>query len=491
MYRTLRDLTPRDSDYPQRTFELDVLGRVLAGKLYDVLPHAFHDERDHGGEYIPLRKRRPTVRYNLCRVVVEDAVSLLFGDGRFPIIECADEAPRDALVRLIEDANLPGVMNEAVIAGSVGSVAILMRVLGGRVFFEALPTLYLKPEWDPSAPDTLLRVSEKRKVRGDALAAAGYTIAEDKLATEHWFGRIWDAQAETWLLPQPVGAEGSLQADPSRTVWHGLGFVPMVWIRNLPGPSETGAGEDGASTFARAIDTQIELDYQLSQAGRGLKYSSDPTLLIKEPAAGADGEIIKSAGNALVVSEKGDAKLLEIGGTAADAVISYAGTLRDLALESMHGNRASADKLTVAQSGKAMELMHQPLIWLADRMRGPYGDHGLLELLRMVIRARSRMPLRFRDGPMPEFPAGAKVALRWPPWFHPTEQDQLEQAQGLGALRASGLISRETGVKVVAVTHDIPDPAAEIRRIAADEAEQDARAKAQAAQVRGTEPMGG
>ncbi len=141
---------------------------------------------------------------------------------------------------------------------------------------------------------------------------------------------------------------------------HGLGFVPMVWIRNLPGPSSTGDAADGACTFRTAIETQIEIDYQLSQAGRGLKYSSDPTLLIKEPAS-TDSEIVKGAGNALVVSEKGDAKLLEIGGTASAAVIEYVRTLRELALESVHGNRANADRLTAAQSGRALELMNQGL----------------------------------------------------------------------------------------------------------------------------------
>jgi len=72
---------------------------------------------------------------------------------------------------------------------------------------------------------------------------------------------------------------------------------------------------------------QVEIDYQLSQVGRGLKYSSDPTLLLKDPAL-PDGEIIKGAGNALIVSEKGDARLLEIGGTACAAVIDYVRTLR-------------------------------------------------------------------------------------------------------------------------------------------------------------------
>jgi hypothetical protein len=74
------------------------------------------------------------------------------------------------------------------------------------------------------------------------------------------------------------------------------------------------------------MHTQIEIDYQLSQVGRGLKYSSDPTLLLKEPAI-TNGDIVKGAGNALVVSEKGDARLLEIGGTASSAVIEYVRTL--------------------------------------------------------------------------------------------------------------------------------------------------------------------
>ena len=142
-----------------------------------------------------------------------------------------------------------------------------------------------------------------------------------------------------------------------------------------------------------AIETQIEIEYQLSQAGRGLKYSSDPTLLIKEPAT-TDSEIIKGAGNALIVSEKGDARLLEIGGTASAAVIEYVRTLRELALESVHGNRANADRLTAAQSGRALELMNQGLIWLADNLRVSYGEGALLSLARMVLGASQIYQLR-------------------------------------------------------------------------------------------------
>jgi hypothetical protein len=129
------------------------------------------------------------------------------------------------------------------------------------------------------------------------------------------------------------------------------------------------------------VETGIEIDYQLSQAGRGLKYSSDPTLLIREPA-GSDGEMIRGGGNALVVSEKGDAKLLEINGAASAAVIEYVRTLREFALEGVHGNRANPDRLGAAQSGRAMEMMNQGLLWLADNLRVSYGRASNLYTLR-------------------------------------------------------------------------------------------------------------
>ena len=345
MFETIRDLIPRDRDCSARAHTLTVLKRVLDGSFYDVLPHEFHEERGAGGEYIPLRHRRPSVRYALCRVVVEDAVALLFSESHFPTIDSSDPAVRAALADLIKESRLNQVMIEAAMAGSIGSAAILLRVLRGRVFLDVLDTTFLTPTWDPEAPDTLASVTERYKVSGAQLLANGYDIADP--GASYWFTRHWDTQTETWFHPQPVGATEPPVPDAARGVHHGLGFVPLVWVKNLPGPSASGDNNDGACTFRAAIETQIEIDYQLSQAGRGLKYSSDPTLLIKEPAAG-DAEIVKGAGNALVVSEKGDAKLLEIGGTASAAVMEYVRTLREFALESVHGNRATDARRTRA-----------------------------------------------------------------------------------------------------------------------------------------------
>jgi Phage portal protein, SPP1 Gp6-like len=465
MFDTICDLMPRDLDYPERTRILDILGRVLDGRLYDVLPYRFHDERGAGGEYIPLRSRRPSVRYPLCKIVVEDSVSLLFSEGHFPVIDCPDASARAILSNISKESRLNLVMIDAAVRGSVGSVAILLRVLRGRIFFDVIDTMYLSPVWDADAPDTLALVTERYKVPGVLLNANGYSV--DDADAEYWFCRQWDKESEVWFVPTQVGATSRPITDDNRTVRHGLGFVPMVWIRNLPGTSSSKSPNEGACTFRAAIETQIEIDYQLSQAGRGLKYSSDPTLLLKEPAI-ISGELVRGAGNALVVGEKGDARLLEIGGTASAAVIEYVRTLREFALEAVHGNRSSPDRLTTAQSGKALELMNQGLLWLADNLRITYGEVALASLVRMVIRASQIYRLRVMGEEVPPLDPAGPLSLKWPSWYPSSADDRQKDAQTLATLTASGLISRETAVKVICGTYDVDDPSDELTRIISD-----------------------
>jgi hypothetical protein len=462
MFETICETVPREAGMDARVARLDVLRRVLDGTFYDYLPYQFHEERNGAGEYVPLRMRRPSVRYGLCRTVVEDSVALLFSAGHFPAVDCGDAAMAGTLGDLIAETRLNEVFIEAAIRGSVGSVALLLRVLRGRVFVSVLESLYLTPSWQVMAPDTLERVVERYKVSGADLAVQGYADVDP--GGVYWFQRVWDEAEEIWYLPWAVNDPLAVPVrDDARCVVHGLGFVPLVWIRNLPG----GDAVDGACTFRAAIETNIEIDYQLSQAGRGLKYSSDPTLLIKEPAT-MDSEIVKGAGNALVVSERGDAKLLEIGGTASEAVISYVRTLRKFALESVHGNRASPERLMAAQSGRALEMMNQGLIWLADNLRISYGDGGLLALLKMIVRASHVFGLLVMGERVAPMDTAVRLSLRWPRWYPLSADDRLKEAQAAVALTGAGQLSQAAAVKSQAAAQGIVDVEAELAAIEQD-----------------------
>ena len=268
----------------------------------------------------------------------------------------------------------------------------------------------------------------------------------------------------------------------------------MSWIRNLPGGLGHGSVSDevdGASTFEAAISTACEVDYQLSQAGRGLKYASDPRLVIRDPG-GQDKPITGGAANAIVLSAPdAEARFLEINGTAAAAVLEHVRYLRQVALESVHGNRADPDRLSAAHSGRAMELMCQPLVWLADRLRTSYGEGALLALARMVCAASGKVAgglliggKRFKDLD----PDG--LTLVWPAWFAPTAADKRETATTLTALVGRGILSEETATRIVADSLDIEDVTAERALVAKEKAEADARLAQQAGvQTKATEAI--
>jgi hypothetical protein len=158
MFDTLSDLVPYDNDYPPRVRKLTILGNVLDGTLYDSLPYHFHEERTSAGEYIPLRQRRPSVRYPLCRIVVEDSVSLLFSEGHFPTIDSPDPKTRAIFANISKEIRLNLTMTQAAMTGATGSVALLLRVLKGRIFVDVINSMYLTPTWDPVAPDTLVDI---------------------------------------------------------------------------------------------------------------------------------------------------------------------------------------------------------------------------------------------------------------------------------------------------------------------------------------------
>lgn len=498
MFLTIAKQIKRDADYPERAYTADVYTRVLEGAFYDHLTHGFHVEKvDGDDEYIPLRNRRPSVRYNLCRLVADDSVSLLFSEGHFPTADCKSKEVKDGLAALMKEGRLNEVMLNAATTGSVGSVAIWLRVLkqtddSHRAFYSVHRTKYLTPTFSAVNPELLIKMREQYKVRGEVLRGMGYVIKDADVNTDFWFARDWDLNAEVWYLPWKVkdapateaAATASTDAmpftpDTSKGVKHNLGFVPWVWVRNLPGDLKLIAADagdltfsdiDGACTFAGAIDSMIEIDYQLSQAGRGLKYNMDPILLLKEPVA--EPLPLEKGGSTISVDEGGDGKMLEIGGSAFTVVVEYVKSLRDLALEAIHGNRVDANKLSTAQSGRAMELMNQALIWLSDRLRVSYGEGALLSLLNMTLKANEKFPITVDGKPLPKVGKEDKVTLIWPDWYPPTATDRQANATTLKTHKDSGHISRETAVKSIANTYDIEDVAAELARIAKDQADE-------------------
>jgi hypothetical protein len=498
MFKQIMQSIGADKDYPARALLIDMYTRVLEGRLYDHLQYAFCQEYDGQGNYIQLRDRRPSVKYNICRIVVDDSVSLTFGNDHFPSIVCKDESIVDFAKDLIEETSLNSIMMEAATYGAVGSVVIVMRIYNGKVFWEVKTTQYLTPTYDPENPRCLIKLTEKFKVKGSELIELGYGIKEQEKNQDFWFLREWNAQDEVYYKPYKVADKKAKPVvDKQRTFHHGLGFVPAVWLKNLPKPGSI----DGWCSFALAIDTNIEIDYQLSQGGRGLKYASDPTIILKLddqmsftdnngmdvaqtitlndgssasiqgfPAGSSGKRVIRSANNALTVGKDENVDLLEISGAAAKAVMDFARCLREYALESMHGNRANADKVNAAQSGRAQKEMNQALIWLADKLRISYGDEGLIKLIEMVVKATHVFDVCVNGVSYKNLNANEKITPKWPNWYPSTPQDLVQIATATKIHTDTGHMSKETAIKNIAEDYGVKDVDLEMKKIDEDQA---------------------
>lgn len=454
-------------DYPARNFILSIYRKIYEGDFYEILPNPFNQVNKPRGwigegwatgvnyERVPMSERRPSVKSGLAHIVVDKSVSFLFDENHFPRIIVNEEETNQTLNKIVKESNLNCAMIEAATSGCVGSVAFVVKLLKGRFFYEILNSEFLTPRFDPESPNDLIKLTEKYKITAIDAANLGYKINKDDNNKEFWFMREFDKDGEYFYEPWLVSDESAKpKIDNKRSMIHNLGIMCAVWIKNLPG----GTGPDGECTFKKAIDDIIQLDYQLSQAGRGLIYSSEPILYIKNPDVFLQGEVSLGEGQVLVGSENGDAKMVEINGDACRASLDYCKNIRDLALESMHSDRTNPEKLSGAQSGKALEILHQSIILLASRLRLTYGEFGLKKIITIILKLMQSVEVISGNEKVKINPIkNLELNLVWPQWFSKTSDDKYKEAETLSKLSASQIITKKTATEVVSDDYGIED----------------------------------
>jgi hypothetical protein len=462
-----------DKDWSFREKKLFILKKFLEGSIYDNLS-PFHVEfgggggGGEGGSYIKLCERRPSVIYNINKIIVDESSTMLFGLDHFPTIRCGKdhENTTQFLQYVTRKSKLRRVMLEAAKTGSVGSVCVIIKVLNKNFYFEVIETKNLKPTFDRMNPDKLLGLIEKRKVDGSTLRSHKYIIKDDDLNKFFYLVREWNVNQEIYYVPYLCEDEKDNesfepQIDSEKSENHDFGFLPAIWIKNLPSSQNI----DGACTFESILDIGIEIDYQESQLGRLFKYNSDPTLVIKNPSTMQGSQLIKSL-TVLNLDEKGDAYYAEMAGKACSEVMSYIDKLRQFALEVARGNRTSPDKVTMAQSGKAIQMLNSALIGLVNEMRITYGDDGLLSIYQMILDISKSSGIEIDFGDVaPDADCGSHLTLDWPDWYPKSSQEELQEQQALSGYINAGLLSKETALNVIADEYNILDTNKELKLI--------------------------
>ena len=440
---------------------LTSLDLFLDGVLYDHLP-PFHEEHGDASVQRGMFERRPSVKWNYPRMVSVSTSRKLFAGRQRPRFTHPDKGLIEACDVLMREGFGFQKIMEAVQWGSVGSVFMSFEIaLDGaqvpRIVFDVWRARDCTPVFD--------RLGELRSVRvqyltyGTSFTSVGIRKAigeqgelDVMQGDRYWFTRDYTTTAVTNYMPVKVGVYNPMDEKTHKNLhpigdpasMHNLGFVPGHWFKNLPG----GCFPDGASTWACAADAMIALDYTSSQNLRGLWYNQCPDLVtqgdLKNRSQSENGAtIIRGPTNIMAFEAErvgasgekiggGDAKLLESTGAIFEQGREQMEQLRKFILETIAASRKDPDRMrTVAQSGRAMEVLDADLMDLVQDLRWSYGDDGLVPLTRKVVRAAAAAnhPAVKREYAKSVEALGAQ----WPRMYAPNAQEFLQTVQALQA----------------------------------------------------------
>jgi hypothetical protein len=508
---------------------LDAFERALWGELYAHKNAPYTQEFFGGletGRRLRLDERRAAVEVRLPWMLVREIVGETWGEEHRPnILVHDDDYTATWVAAFLAESSLWLTMIEASIEASVGSAAVVMRVLGddsgspGRYYFEVWPAKECIPLFVRHQPDKLRELSRTYFVAADTLRSEGYdvdaleeewenkrfgrtaagrrrSVAQKNATTDEWVIRVvLDANAEMWYQPVPrwyyeqedwTDAEWILDED--RTFTHGLGEVPAVWLRPLPFRHKM--FPDGLCLFEPAINFQFRIDRTLSQTGRAFDYAGDPQLAVTRGTEGAGSfgdddeleEVGATASDMIELGPEGKAEFVEISGDGLRVAIeSYVKMLMQLAREvagmSMIDNES---KPGVTTSGVALKLLRNAIRTIVGVLRITLGEQGLLPLVRMAMRVAQRVNVDLpslaarlqRNEATGTLDPEAFMELQWPNAYQPEGQDKLYEVQALkaavSAINGPPLISMETGIANAAPLFDVQDSAKELDAVLRD-----------------------
>jgi hypothetical protein len=466
-----------------RYMHLNFLERCLKGTQYNDLPYNFFQKSNFSGQALPMEERKPAVIYNLPKIIVDRSTDMLFGDEHWPTVHIEDPDAKDtekAIDILVRFSSFNRYWRKAARMGSVGSVAVIFKIIERKLYHEVLNAKDCTPYFHPIIPNEVVKIRQQFQIKGQDLVPYGYSGLEP--TTMYWYTRDFDERSEVEYFPIKVAdatkaADLNLSRNDLRSFNHDLGFLPGVWIKNLESEDKI----DGESTFEAVINFQHQLDYQLSYIGRVFKYTGDPLLALKDPSIldpnGTGEGIVNQQGNALILNEDGDAFMVEIQADAQKKAMEYTEKLRKLALEIGRGNRADPDKLAAVQSGKALALLHKDIIGLVGELRVSYGNDGLVPYLLKVLKAMEKYEIAYPGMAKLKVKSEVIMDLRWGAYFEPTNEDHRSLMMAITEAINNGTISEELGTKLVAPVFDISDVAAVREQISKQRDEEMARAK--------------
>lgn len=434
---------------------------------------------DAGGQMadLPVNFRKPTAPYFIVRAIVNRFTGLLFSSKRNPAIQCSDDPQtEDWLQGFAKDSRLWSQMSLArTYGGAMRAVGVGFRFVRGRPVVEVHDPRWCEVAYVDRNTGELRRF-EKRYAYEEEVEDP---VTRQTTRGWFWYRRVIDRNRDsTW---QGVAAEEGLEPEwhkiPHHEHVHGFGFVPVVWIQNMPSEE----GTDGWSDVEGVHDLQEAIDALQAQAHKGTLNNCDPTPIISSDTEDEFGDgmgaLRKGSNNGLQVEKGGEVNYLEMSGGGIEAAGNLIERYRDQAQEVSRCVLA-ANFDGPARTEQEVEQNYSSMLEAADMLREQYGD-GVRKLLEMALRAARMMQTPRAVGGenvtvirqvvriTPSVDNGERrervlgdgevVELQWPEYRQHSLDDTGKAVGAAAQAKQAGLIDQETAVKFIAPYFHIKD----------------------------------
>lgn len=426
-----------------------------------------------GYNIIDRRGRRPHVRYNVAKRIVDTYSSLLFAEGRFPEITYEGDPATNEILR---DALLSSAFESAMIhsrgfGGSQGTALITYRFVDGKLEFEVHnPKNAEVLEWENKAQfrPKLVRIQYVYPSdEPDGAPEMKQTFDAEKKETRlervwRWYRRDLSDTADTLYDNPELESDKVPQFVVKQEVLNTLGKFRGVWIQNRP----CDYSPDGLSDYEDLLDLFDATNAMASQLDRALQYQGDPALVLKVKEGHEVGTIKRGPENAIILEPDEDMEYVEITGA----------TIGEMRVQVKEYINAALDGAGIiprdpkeisgsALSAKALEYLWQPTLAEAGKYRQQYGTKGMVPLLELVVEDMKKLPtlgleVKHKGKAGPEAKAGT-VALKWGRYFQPTPEDVRQEIENASSAELAGYISQDTAIAHVAPMFGVQDVEAE------------------------------
>lgn len=424
-----------------RNERLHKICQYVDSKQYDHL--ADWDAAERSENPVPLKKRKPKIIYPFAQLLSERVASKLLGKSVFPKLDIPEDPDTTELMKLVVNSTYMRALLLKAIEKFVShnSVFVRFKIVAGNLKYECFNPKYCYPEFDDK--DELVKMTIKY-VYDDHEDLDGEGRPKKK-----WY-KMELGQVNDILYDNPsYVAENEPDFQVVGSVKHDLGFVQGEWFRN--GYNRHSPDGDGMSIVEKCFNFMDALNYNLSQSDKAVLYGQDPQLIVKGMDEDEIDELIKSSSKGWNLGREGDAGFIEIAGSGVQVGQEHRDDLMKHVQDIARVVMLDPEKIVgSAQSAKAMEVLHGPLVELIDQMR-PHVERSMIKLIQkslaaLVILNRKGMPTIYNMPPQ-YAPASLDITAQWPPIFQLTTQDKQQIISMFLQLATGNILSRETVLK--------------------------------------------